>query len=264
MVKKENPQTWNRYAYVTNNPLSFTDPTGRNMKGPGGGCDSNLMNCAGGAGTGDTGSGGAGGSGTDANGMSWGFGPGSFGGPGNPYGLPSGANGLLLGELRYLQTIAPSLYGPGSSVTLGSNGFVTTLAVSYWGKWVGDCPADVFCVGNRVYNLFQFTTPAQGLPLFAGVLPPGMDGAAQAAAQMAANAARNGGWPRITPPRAPVPVPNPNQIPQTYKPDPWWINLWSLLGGALDGSTEFFVPIFSVSPCVTNPYAPSCNLGVNP
>ena len=38
-VDPTDPQTWNRYAYVRNNPLALTDPTGMD-EGPGGGvCD---------------------------------------------------------------------------------------------------------------------------------------------------------------------------------------------------------------------------------
>jgi RHS repeat-associated protein len=34
-VSPANPQTWNRYTYVANNPLSFVDPMGMQLSGPG-------------------------------------------------------------------------------------------------------------------------------------------------------------------------------------------------------------------------------------
>jgi len=55
-VDVTNPQSWNRYAYVMNNPVSVSDPSGL-LPGYGGGCNSDAMNCYGGAGVGDMGGG---------------------------------------------------------------------------------------------------------------------------------------------------------------------------------------------------------------
>ena len=96
---------WNRYAYPTN-PNSYIDPSGLNMQAPGT-CQGGEGLCpweGGGGGPVDNGGGGFG-SGTDANGFGWNSGPGSFGGPGNPYGLPSGAGALQAGASRYLSII---------------------------------------------------------------------------------------------------------------------------------------------------------------
>lgn len=103
-VDPSNPQTWNRYADVTNNPLSYTDHLGLNRDAVGG-CNTDEYNCYGGAGTGAFGSGVGFGGGTDANGFSWNLAPGSFGGPGNPDALPRGAGALQAGVSRYLSII---------------------------------------------------------------------------------------------------------------------------------------------------------------
>jgi RHS repeat-associated protein len=59
-VDPSNPQTWNRYAYVTNNPLSYVDPTGLNLSPLRGGCNSDQMDCGSSGGSpSDPGAGGA-------------------------------------------------------------------------------------------------------------------------------------------------------------------------------------------------------------
>ncbi|QOY92235.1 RHS repeat-associated core domain-containing protein [Paludibaculum fermentans] len=41
----ENPQSWNMYAYVANDPVNYLDPRGLNMRAPGGPCPAEYQSC---------------------------------------------------------------------------------------------------------------------------------------------------------------------------------------------------------------------------
>lgn len=104
-VNPSNPQSWNRYAYVANNPMRSTDPTGMEMIAVG--CDSDAYNC-------DRGGGGGGGGGLDANGIAWNFGPGYV------MQALSGPNGILSAQALYVGMVnatIESLNGTGNNGT---------------------------------------------------------------------------------------------------------------------------------------------------
>jgi hypothetical protein len=58
--------------------------------------------------------------------------------------------------------------------------------------------------------------------------------------------------------QVPNPVTDPNQVPSGYKPDPWWIRLWGVVGGDAAGTIFLDFPLFMVSPQLTNPTLTYC------
>jgi RHS repeat-associated protein len=235
------PQTWNRYVYVANGPLSAVDPLGL-LDEPT--CKTDVTSGCGGGGN-DWGTGAQysadwGAEGPWGDGSSWGNGNSIFDPNYNP--IKTHAGQLLQSPIA-----SPDFQGWNWDGNERPDGEWVPAGGDYRGTGClrGAGGDDVWCPSNPI-NTSLDSFFGQG-----GQLPPGASGAAQALKQLAENAARHGGYPKPTPPRVPTPVPydpTPNPVPpEETVPLPWWMYILKAIG-EMHGNGFVEVPIFYIPP----------------
>jgi RHS repeat-associated protein len=214
-VDPTNPQTWNRYAYVMNNPLNNVDPLG--LQAP---VTMTNTQCA--------------------NAQNPAICQGGYGTPGNLWATLGGSGGTW-DEFGGITTTTTTGY----TTSDGTNVQATVWYQDAGGYWIpinagsASNPGSItFTTQTNTWNIGSGGNP------FAFAFPPGMNGAWQAARQ----AAR--GTPKVSPP----PTTTPANTPPPKWPGDFQSEFAKLFARAAAALADTLTDITVVgNPCVTSP-----------